>query len=345
MYYTLIFILILLFHTKAEAIYTHDRVPNQRYIDAAEPLKAVVKIHVLDHKGDIKATGSGTYVQDATTGQRFILTASHVLRDGAAYNIVTDYDTFKVKRVKHFDDFVLAYYTKDYAITLVDARLKKRMYGVRFNDEADLHESLRGYGLDLAAAFVDDLPGIKPYTMAHSFNHNKTSTSAYWAVGYGETGSGSIFGGLSAFTAQSRLRKAFNPDIQDHYYLNFIHVMTGQKHVFTLLGSLFDEANTGDKLVGQVGPGDSGGPLLQQSITGKWQVCGIICSSLPRIHTNDFKNNTSWWSQLIQRLGVYTESRTPLSYVLSRESNVYGSESHYIDVTSPMVHRWVQSFF
>ena len=308
----------------------------------AQRFKAVVKINILNHDGQVKATGSGAYVQNPVSGQRFVLTAAHVLQDGAAYEIVSGLRKIKVNQIKYFHNFVLSHYSKDYAITLVDARLNKRMFGVRFDDEINFNDCMHGYGLDLGAAFIDDLPGVQPYTIANSLTHDAVQDK-YWAIGYGETGSGHGFGHIFSSTSVTPLPKAYNPVIQDHYYLNFTHINTGRKHVHTVLGSVFNHHIKNDNLEGQVGPGDSGGPLLKKSARGSWQVYGVICSSLPQIHTHNSQINRTWWSRIIAGAGHLAENRTQLSYLLSKESNIYGSESHFIDVTAPMVQEWFKN--
>jgi hypothetical protein len=331
----LLFIVVSLFALNACAVYTHHQIPYKKYIEAARQFNAVVKIQALDYHGRVKASGSGVWVQNSV-GKKFILTASHVLREGASYKVLTSAGAFVVKKVEHFEEFILNRYTKDYAITVSNARTGERMFGVRLNHEPDLQEALRSYGLDLAIAFIDDIPGVKPYQIADK----KPVTSFGWAVGYGESGAGGNLGMLTGLIRGSGVRKAFNPEVQPYYHLTFTHILSGQKQVFTLLGSTFHEIKA-NRLEGQVGPGDSGGPLIYPHANERWQVGGVICSALPRIHTNAFKNEDSFWARLIRKIGKMGESRTPLSYLLWQEGNIYGSEGHYIDLTSPLVQEWI----
>jgi hypothetical protein len=326
------------------AIYTHDQIPDIRYVEAGQQFHAVVKVNVLDEKGRIKASGSGTLVKHERTGKVFVLTASHVLRDGATYHIKMPAGTFAIQKIFHFEDFIVAKYAKDVAITVSDARTGQRLFGVRLTSEQEplLQQALRSYGLDLAVALIGDisLPDIEPYTLADSASSLPSVNERYWAVGFGESGAGSGLGGLAAFIGGSGIKKAFNPRLAPYYYLTFTHLLSGEKQIVTLLGSVFED-DPKNQLAGQVGPGDSGGPVLQPHKDGSWQVRGVICSNVPRIHTKAFQQEKSWWSHFMRKIGKIGEHRAPLSYLFWQEGNIYGSEAHYIDVASPLVQEWI----
>ncbi len=335
-----LFFISIFLNSSLPAIYTHHKIPDQKYVEAGQQFESVVKIHVLDDRGHVKAAGTGTWTIDPNTGKKFILTAAHVLRDGSSYRVRINGKNFKINRIEYFEDFILKKYIKDYAITVSDVRHHKRLFGIRLSEESDLNEALRSYGLDLAAAYLTEEPDLKPYCLASS-PLNFENPNLYWAVGFGESGSGGSFGGIPGFMRFSGVRKAFNPDLQPHYHLNFIRIDNGKTQIFRLLGSIFHET-AGPALTGQIGPGDSGGPVLRRSPKHGWEVCAIICSSISRIHTKPTQDDDSLWARIIKKIGVLADNRTPLSYLFWREGNVYGSEAHYIDVTSPLIKEWLK---
>jgi hypothetical protein len=112
------------------------------------------------------------------------------------------------------------------------------------------------------------------------------------------------------------------------------------------LSSRFEETGFEKSLVGQVGSGDSGGPLLKKDEkTNTWFIHGVISANLPFAETDDFKTFHPQANAFLSTIGAIAGKKSPFSNLLWKEANVYGSQGFYIDLTNSPVQKWVRSVF
>lgn len=318
------------------AVYTSHHRSDSDYQKASAPFKGVVLIKARDTSGNNVSSGSGTLLKDSKTGKIYILTASHVLKGANQYEIIFEKKTYLLGKISHFQDFLFETFSEKTILVAKDLHEKKRLFVLRMKEEKErLKEVLMSYGLDLAMAPVQGLTEtLSTYSLE---KRNTFQDESSWVVGFGEAGSGSHLGrGLAFWVYGSGKKRAFETILKPRYIFRLLdgETMT-PKGTMSAYVSVFHPGDE-ESLSGHVGPGDSGGPALSK--TSK-KVIGLVSGTVSTLKKT---NEKSFWEKVLQRLGNLAGSRSPLSYLLWQEANVYGSEAIYAGVTSPLIHEWVE---
>lgn len=334
----LTFLFILLSSTSPlGAVYTSHHRSDSDYQKAAVPFKGVVLIKAKDASGNNVSSGSGTLVKNPETGKVYVLTASHVLKGADQYELVFEKKAYSLGKVSHFQDFLFETFSEKTILVAKDLHEKKRLFVLRMKEEKErLKEVLMSYGLDLAIAPVKELSETS--SVYDIERRNTPQDESSWVVGFGEAGSGNHLGrGLPFWVYGSGKKRAFETTLKPRYRFELLdgETMT-PKGLVSAYVSVFQPGDE-SSLSGHVGPGDSGGPALSKA-TGK--VIGLVSGTVSSLKKD---NEKSFWEKLLRRIGNLAGSRSPLSYLLWQEANVYGSEAIYAGVTSPLIHEWIES--
>lgn len=319
------------------AVYTSHHRSDSDYQKAAAPFKGVVLIKAKDASGNDVSSGSGTLLKNPKTGKIYVLSASHVLKGADQYELVFEKKTYSLGTTSHFQDYLFETFSEKTILVAKDLHEKKRLFVLRLKEEKErLKEVLMSYGLDLAIAPVH---GLAQTQSTYGIGKRQTlQDESSWVVGFGEAGSGSHLGrGLAFWIYGSGKKRAFETILKPRYKFELLDgdTMT-TKGVMSAYVSVFHPGSE-KSLSGHVGPGDSGGPALSKETE---EIIGLVSGTVSSLKKTTDK---SFWEKVLRRIGNLAGSRSPLSYLLWQEANVYGSEAIYAGVTSPLIHEWVES--
>ena len=321
------------------AVYTSHLRSDKDYQKAADPFSGVVLIRGKNTSKTIHSSGSGTLIKDISTGKIYVLTASHVLKGADHYEISFRNRSYPLGGISHFYDFLFESFSEKTILVAKNLSSRKRLFVLRLKEEKDhLKEVLMSYGLDLGIAFVEGLKDISPddtYTLEKVMSPKPENS---WVIGFGEAGSGTFLGkGFPFWVYGSGKKRAFEVTLSPQYQFQFLNGETMQVE-----GEVYSYASTfipGDQtlLSGHVGPGDSGGPALSKASS---KVIALVSGTVSMLKKQDSDRDT-FWEKILRRAGRFSGSRSPLSYFLWQEANVYGSEAIYAGVTTPLIHQWI----
>lgn len=336
----LFFLLSLLAKGDAQAIYTSHLHPDKRYQQAASPFLGVILIEGTTLRKGQVSSGTGTLLQDASSGETFILTAAHVLRGAQKYEITYKKERYTLEKISFFHDFLFENFHEKTILVAKDILTHKRLFVLRLKEEqARLKEVLMSYGLDIGFARVKNFTPSLDHILYHLDLKGEARPEKSWVVGFGEAGSGSALGrGFPFWVYGAGTKRAFETLLRPRYQFQLLH-----KETMSVEGTLFSYASLfkpGDafSLSGQVGPGDSGGPAISQE-SGK--VFALVSGTVSKLKRQNPEEDTLV-EKILRRFGSVAPSRSPLSYFLWQEGNVYGSEAIYAGVSTPLIHQWIQ---
>lgn len=319
------------------AVYTSHLRNDIEYVKAAKAFKGVIQIKAKEASGQTVASGSGTLLKDPQTGMLYVLTASHVLKGADQYEISYQKKTYSLGPVYHFQDYLFDAFPEKTILVARDLQTKKRLFALRLKEEKEkLKDVLMSYGLDLALAPVQGVLKTSSTYDLQTQLHPRDQPS--WVVGYGEAGTGHYMGRSLAFWVYgSGKKRAFETVLKPRYHFKLLDGETmALKGEILAYVSLFEPGHE-TSLSGHVGPGDSGGPAISKN-TGN-----VIALVSGTVSTLKKETDHSFWKRVLKRLGQLAGSRSPLSYLLWQEANIYGSEAIYAGVTTPLIHQWIDS--
>lgn len=330
----------LLISFESGAIYSVPHVKDSVYLDAAKSFPNVFKIRVRGSGPFEESYGSGSYVYDLTTGQHFILTAAHVLTPGSKAELLTEWGNFPLSHPFFFPHDMITFYEKDtLALSFENAVRGERLYGGRI-DKDNMIEAITHYGGDLAIIFLPPnltLP-IPPLQLASHYDPENTKDLK--AVGFGTSGIIRPIGSYTGSVYGSGQKRAYHPVLKTGVVIKGINLKTGEQWYHPSWMSILQE-DTVSPLPGQVGYGDSGGPLLVQEASQEYHIIGVVSSTLPASRSALFLKKATPWQKFILKLGKGIQDHSYMAYVLGQESNTYGSEALFSGVISPLVHKWI----
>jgi hypothetical protein len=338
--------------TYCHSVIMHHKLDNQLFVKAGAQFEAVVKVVGLE-QGVSVVQGTGTLIIDGTTNKTALITASHLFDEKETrkrrYFAQIGKEMVEIEKVIHFIDFLLQNYSNH---SLIGLEIPQRQVFLSSKLSPhlteDLRKSLISAGADLAICFIKSpLPdAIKPYKIAMQQDAFLHKTQEFWAVGFGEAGrGGSLFSFSQSFWG-SGPKRAFQAKVKPEMSLTILNARKNVSERLITLSSHFEEKGFEKSLVGQVGSGDSGGPLLKKDEkTDTWHIHGVISANLPFAETENFKTLHPKTNALLSTVGAIAGKKSPFSNLLWKEANIYGSQGFYIDLTNSLVQKWIRSVF
>lgn len=326
---------------KVQAIYRAPHKSDEMYQQAAFPFAAVMKLKV---KGDTllnEGYGTGTYVEDPTTGKHFVLTAAHVIKAGQRVYMETSQGDIPLEEIHYFPQDLQEYYgERKIALSFSNEIRNERLYGGRI-DNPSILQAISYYGGDIALGFLPrgiELP-IRPLRL--SLKQDLPSPSSLLVVGFGASGVMGPVGGWTGNIYGAGRKRAYTPALQRGI---IIKLFDFESHEEILHPSWMEiaEENNHSPLPGQVGYGDSGGPVLCRTEAGHHEIIGVVSSVLPAARSKLFKGKATEWQKFVLKLGRHTTPQSWVAYALGQEANTYGSEALFSGITSPLVHDWIR---